>query len=200
MSNTKDFITLADHGPIRVREKGFAVANVASLGRCAVENRGAMVRVDGASGVADQYAVCHKNGSNTYEWLESSTQTPAIATYLGPNAAVTWTNMPAAETAFNSVTAYNYHLDATGYRQARLVVATSAAAAAGAKILLRATTDTVSFTTIIDLTIGGIGHNISPWTDLPSLAKLSSVFWMIRGSGGNATADPIFTHIYIQIR
>ncbi|MHB1330200.1 MAG: hypothetical protein ACYC2K_18525, partial [Gemmatimonadales bacterium] len=67
-SKLDNHITLADNGPIRVREKGFAVAAVPSLGRCAVENRGSRVRVEGAAGVADGSYECMKDGSDNYDW------------------------------------------------------------------------------------------------------------------------------------
>lgn len=67
-SKLDNHITLADHGPIRVREKGFAVANVASLGRCAVENRGAQYRVEGGAGVADVTYECMKDSADAYAW------------------------------------------------------------------------------------------------------------------------------------
>ena len=70
MSKLDQYISLADHGPIRVREKGFAVADVASLGRCSVENRGSKVRVQGSAGTKDIIYFCRKNASDVYEWVD----------------------------------------------------------------------------------------------------------------------------------
>ena len=71
--------------------RGFALGMVDSTSgmACSVNNRGEMVRVRGASGVADKVMVCDKTTSDTYAWREigaaasSSTSTFARTFMLG---------------------------------------------------------------------------------------------------------------------
>lgn len=62
-------VEVSSGGPIRaVGGKGFAPGMVASLGRCAKENRNEIVWSRGASGSADEAWGCQKNAADGYAW------------------------------------------------------------------------------------------------------------------------------------
>ena len=126
-----------------------------------------------------------------------------------PNAALTWTNMPAADTFFNGQDRCLMWKDLTRFTQARLIVnKQGTAAVAGAKLHLRYYTAS-SFTVGDYLQIGTSEVAVaidttntilaSSWVNLAAGAKADVVLAIV-GSGGDGVVDPIFGHIAAEFR
>lgn len=132
--------------------------------------------------------------------LEAVRPAPTTTSFLGPAAAVTWTNMPLAEAFFNGDASYFFALDTTNVRQMRLSVDNSVAGSANAIILIRQTPNFVAFTTVVSVSIATANIQQSAWTALPAGTIGSSMIFSVRGSGGDGAVDPVFRSIYIETR
>lgn len=124
-------------------------------------------------------------------------------------AAVTWTNMPSAETLFAGSHRHVLKVDLTNFTQVRLVVNKQATAgAAASKLILKYATSfqtsagnysaigasEVSVATNNQNTVTATG-----WINLVAGAK-ADVFVAVTGSGGDGALDPTFGSIVAQFK
>lgn len=126
-----------------------------------------------------------------------------------PSAAVTWTNMPAAETFLLGSHRHATKVDLTNFTQVRLVVNKQATAGAAASIIY------AKYRTAFDATVGNwsaigtsavsVAVNVqntilsSSWIDLAAGA-IADVFVCLAGSGGDGVLDPTFGNVVLQFR
>lgn len=132
---------------------------------------------------------------------------------LTANAAITWTDMPAAATFLNGQsTRAVYKLDLTGYTECKIVVITAGVAAANTgRLAIKYKTTTYS-TTVGDYSDIGTGatevsasctstvsQTDSGWITMEAAAR-ADVQVAIVGLGSNGTNDPVFGNIAIHFR
>jgi hypothetical protein len=150
---------------------------------------------------------CYENGA----WKNCSGFSQNIALF-GQNGAgsSTWTDMPAGLTEFlvgtsGVVNAANRVLyDLTDATQVRLQVNVEAAGSTNAELRLQYSTDQVSWNYISG--VSGLGQNISStglkvssWSTIAAGAK-GDVYLRLVGINGDASADPDFGAIQLQVR
>lgn len=116
--------------------------------------------------------------------------------------AVTWTNMPAAETEFGGLVAqYRTRYDLSIYTEIRLVaairVAGTAAAVLQSQYFDSATSAWVSFGPLVSLAT--VTSRSTAWEALPVAVRFDA-FLRIVGRDGDGVADPVTGNIFIQVR
>lgn len=128
------------------------------------------------------------------------------------NASASWaaTNSPNSEQAFAAATTQYTKVDGTLLRQVRLNarVVTLSASANTPRIYPQYSTDAVNYTTVgagtvasgdaISLASTGVGKTTN-WIDLPSGAK-ADIYWRVAENGGDGTADPALSAVYLEFR
>lgn len=132
-----------------------------------------------------------------------------VVPFLVDAAALTWTNMPLAETLFNGSHRHVLKVDLTNFTQVRLVVNKQATAgAAASKLILKYAT---SFQTspgnysaigASEVSVATNNQNTvtsSAWINLVAGAK-ADVFLAVTGSGGDGALDPTFGSIVAQFK
>lgn len=130
-------------------------------------------------------------------------QTGRAALFLN-EAGQTWTDMPAALTAFLGGTLNStLRVDLTRCYQFRVLVRATAAVA-GAKIRLFDETDGVDLAGSAgsaDVTLGASTATYAGlWKDIRSASRVDSHDIGVRGLNGNGTADPIFYAVTLEYR
>ena len=115
-----------------------------------------------------------------------------------------WTNMPsAAGTELFGKDDRRAIADLTNATQARLVVNVKVAGVSGAKLYIQYSTNNSSwntFTTTTGVAIDATGIYAETFTNIVAGAKIATCYLRVVGSGGNATADPRFGNIYIEVK
>jgi len=132
-----------------------------------------------------------------------------VVNLVADGAAVTWTNMPAADALFAGSHRHVVKVDLSGFTQVRLIVNKQATAgAANAALRLRYST---SFSTspasysAIGSQEAQVAVNVantvldSGWVSLVAGAQ-ADVFVAIVGSGGDGVLDPAFGNISVQFK
>lgn len=186
---------------------GFALGHTASLPACEARRRGEQRRVAGGAGVADREVVCRKDAADAYAWWDALLAPPFHVTfhnYMGGAGDRTWTNMPAAKTGVfgNTTDRYVRRLDLTDARQVRFTFAIATGGVAGADLLLRYSTDNITYTDMTGtLTTFGASTGIfdSGWDDLDAGAK-AGVYVRPYGQDGNGAADPVIDWLAAMFR
>lgn len=196
-----------------VESVALQLGNFSALPTADTPRRGALARVEGASGVLDILYWERKTTADTLEWVPVVVGTPTLlhVTYLmhedptSANANFIWTNMPAAVTPLygGAGTTYVRRIDLTAATEARLSFHVAVAGVAGAKLFLRYATDGSTFTTPstgIQATFGAsTGQFTSGWVALES-GMQADVWVAVYGSGGDGVADPRFTTVSAEFR
>lgn len=143
--------------------------------------------------------------SDGTDWQVVQEPSPTIhVMYLGPTANAQWTDMPSA-LAFMYNLSRAARTDLTGRRMVRLTATVHTAGHTTAKLILRYRTaysttasDYLDMTTECSVSIAATGGVASAWIALPSGAK-GDVYLTVLGSGGNGTADPLFSSVNIEL-
>ena len=131
--------------------------------------------------------------------------TPTITplTMHAPGGATTWTNMPAALTAFLAVTTQNTQFDMSAFTQARLVAQIQVAGSGSAKLRVQHgdgfTWDYLDGSSEPSLDISSAGLKVSSWVTLESAARADRILRLV-GIDGDGAADPDFGLIVVQFR
>lgn len=138
----------------------------------------------------------------------SAGATPANITMLSENWGgfgwPVWTNQPAALTELFGTTTGRTRADLTASSQVRIEVNVAQAGAATAAIRAQYSTDQTSWNyldggTGPSVNINATGLKVSSWVNLASGAK-GDVFLRAVGLNGDATADPGFSNIILQVK
>ena len=122
-------------------------------------------------------------------------------------ASETWTNMPAAVTEFIGDTNRRVNVDLTGTAEARLSLRTGGVAApANGKLAVQYSTDSGSTWAYLDASSGpsclcdsASTNAVGSWVTVAAAAKTDTLLRIV-GSGGNGTADPVFTRIQLETK
>lgn len=132
-------------------------------------------------------------------------QRPVAITIIGVSSAVTWTDMPAALTEVLGVARSRTKFDLSLFTQARLTVRTSGAGAAGAELRAQYSTDESAWA-YLDGSAGPAASLAAAnatatagWVDIATAAK-TDVVLRVAGIGGDATADPSFGLVVLELR
>lgn len=129
-------------------------------------------------------------------------QRGTIPTHLEFNTgAVTWTNMPAADTELLGAARWRTLADLSGVERVRLSVFVSTAGAAGARLYVAYSTDGGSSWSALTpmVAIDTAGLKDSGWGYIPDGAQ-AEVILTVRGAGGNGTASPVFGNISLLVQ
>jgi hypothetical protein len=125
----------------------------------------------------------------------------------GTTPGIVWTTMPAGVTTWLHTTTATltgdatYLTDFTEYTECRLFTSMQVAGA-GATTLIRVqfSTDNVSYSELVSLTIGNTtGAKDTNWTSIPVAAR-TFIYIRLVGQNGNATANPRFSPPILLIR
>jgi hypothetical protein len=115
-----------------------------------------------------------------------------------------WTNQPAGLTELFGTTAGRLKVDITASTQVRLLSNVETAGAATAAIRVQYSTDQASWNYLDggsgpSVGINTTGLKVSGWVSLAAGAK-ADVFLRVVGINGDATADPGFSSIILQVK
>jgi hypothetical protein len=127
----------------------------------------------------------------------------AVITFLADPLQIEWTDQPAAVTEFLGATRNRVKIDLTNASTARLVVNVVTAGATGAKLAVQYSTDGSAWNyldggTGPSVAVDATGVVASSAVNIVAGAK-ADVFLRLIGVSGNATADPAFGLIQLQI-
>jgi len=115
-----------------------------------------------------------------------------------------WTNQPAALTELFGTTTGRVKADLTEAAQVRLLCSVGTAGAAAAAVRVQYSTDQSSWSYLDgangpSLGIGTTGLKVGAWTS-PAAGAKADVFLRVVGINGDASADPAFGHVLLQVR
>ena len=117
--------------------------------------------------------------------------------------AAVWTNQPAALTEmFGSPR--RIKADLSPYTEFRLQVNVATAGSSGTTLWVQSSPDQVTWTNLDGaagptVAINTTGLKVTPWTAIPVVSQ-TDIFLRPVAQGGNATADPAFGSVVIQVR
>jgi len=114
-----------------------------------------------------------------------------------------WTNMPSAVTEIFGGDNRRAVADLTNATQARLVVNITVNGSTGSKLYVQYSTNNSTWATFTSTTGAAIDSgtlNAETFTNIVAGAKIATCYLRVVGSGGNATADPRFGNIYIEVK
>jgi hypothetical protein len=143
-------------------------------------------------------------------WSNLGNHATVIPFHVNASSFVTWTSMPAAETAFNGSSRIIAAADLTGYSACRLVVEMGGTAGAtGSKIIAKYST-TYAGTTVAsysnlgtsEISVAATTANTlvkSSWIALAAGAQ-ADIYLILTGSGGDGSTSPNFGNIFLQCR
>lgn len=115
-------------------------------------------------------------------------------------AALSWTNMPAAETEYQSTERYRFKYDLASYTSVRMMATVSAIGTASSILKIQYSTNGTTWVDLgVSISLAALGLPITAWTAIPAGAK-SDVFFRIVGSGGDGAADPTLASVRMQVR
>lgn len=114
---------------------------------------------------------------------------------INGGAPITWTNMPAALTPLPQTETKLPLFDA---RYGRLTARVQVAGFSGALLISQFSLDGVNYVNGPEVPIGTTGLKVSNLVLVPEQYK-TDVFFRMAGQGGNATADPQFGMVTLQI-
>lgn len=182
---------------------------VSTLPTASAGLRGVVIRVEGATGVADGLYLCQKDAANAYVWVALGAATPrfnALIPFFASDSGVAadreWTNMPAATAEWNAL--FRRYFDLTNAAQFRLHANVGQAGAAGAVLRVEYSTNESTWLPLGavagsgEVPISTAGYMIGAFADIVAGAK-AGVFLRLMGNGGNGTADPRFGSISVEV-
>jgi len=115
-----------------------------------------------------------------------------------------WTNQPAALTELFGTTVGRLKADLTASAQVRLQTNVATAGATAAALRVQYSTDQSSWSYLDgsagpSVGVGTTGLKVSSWV-APAAGAKGDVFLRVVGISGDATADPAFGHVLLQVR
>ena len=142
--------------------------------------------------------------------LQSALDSKAASAHVHPPApqdvailpnSMAWTNQPAADTELLGAAGLcRFKVNLTGYTEYRWMVSVTTPGVAGADLRLQYSLDDAAYADLsTELDIGTTGRKISNWASLTANAR-ADVWIRIMGKQGNATADPAFGGMRLQVR
>lgn len=160
--------------------------------------------VNSSGVVAGTGAACGTGGGGSSGVTASSTSILSFTASGGANSA--WTNQPVAETVLFGSDFSRHRVDTTGVVGYKIIVNQAVAGSTNAKIWLQYSSNGSSWTNATStgvsgqLAIGaGTGIKQTGYLEFPSGGRAESTYLRLLGHLGNATADPAFRQVVVQL-
>ena len=194
------------------KKKGGALRTVKKTKRCKRGERKVSWSVGGPSGPSGSAGAAGAVGPTGPAGAPGATgasaATPETLTLLSENwggfGNPAWTNQPAALTELFGTTTARVKADLTAAAQVRLLCSVATAGAAAAAVRVQYSTDQSSWSYLDgasgpSLGVGTTGLKVGAWTS-PAAGAKADVFLRVVGINGDASADPAFGHVLLQVR
>lgn len=169
--------------------------------------RGFVIRVEGATGVADGLYLCRKKTDDTYEWLNLAAVAPPVAVGIQvQNATSAWTAMPAALTELRGLTSYRVRYDMTNAIQARIVCRMgSPAGFAGSELRVQYAADDSTWAYLdgvdgpkVSIDVAS-STRVGSWVNLAAGAKVDATLRVV-GINGDGAVSPAIGNTHVEFR